>query len=62
MASIVQKKNRYYVVYLYDSEDGRRKQKWESFKKSRNGSLLRRRKRPNGERQKLNTDRSLAAL
>ena len=49
MASIVQKKNRYYVVYLYDSEDGRRK-------------LLRRRKRPNGERQKLNTDRSLAAL
>ena len=52
MASIVQKKNRYYVVYLYDSEDGRRKQKWESFK----------RKRPNGERQKLNTDRSLAAL
>ena len=29
---------------------------------SRNGSLLRRRKRPNGERQKLNTDRSLAAL
>ena len=32
MASIVQKKNRYYVVYLYDSEDGRRKQKWESFK------------------------------
>ena len=26
MASIVQKKNRYYVVYLYDTEDGKRKQ------------------------------------
>ena len=32
MASIVQKKNRYYVVYLYDTEDGKRKQKWESFR------------------------------
>lgn len=32
MASIVQKKNRYYVVYLYDDENGKRKQKWESYK------------------------------
>ena len=32
MASIIQKKNRYYVVYLYDAEDGSRKQKWESFR------------------------------
>lgn len=33
MASIVQKNNRYNVVYLYDDEaTGKRKQKWESFK------------------------------
>lgn len=32
MASIVQRGNRYHVVYLYDAEDGKRKQKWESFK------------------------------
>ena len=32
MASIVQRRNRYNVVYLYDAEDGKRKQKWESFK------------------------------
>ena len=32
MASIVQRGNRYNVVYLYDAEDGKRKQKWESFK------------------------------
>lgn len=32
MASIVQRKNRYNVVYLYDAEDGTRKQKWESYK------------------------------
>ena len=32
MASIVRRKNRVYVVYLYDDADGNRKQKWESFK------------------------------
>ena len=33
MASIVQRNNRYNVVYLYDDEaTGKRKQKWESFK------------------------------
>lgn len=32
MASIVKKNNRYCVVYLYDAEDGSRKQKWESYK------------------------------
>lgn len=32
MASIVQRSNRYNVVYLYDDEaTGKRKQKWESF-------------------------------
>ena len=32
MASIVQRNNRYNVVYLYDDEaTGKRKQKWESF-------------------------------
>lgn len=32
MASIVQRGKSYNVVYLYDAEDGKRKQKWESFK------------------------------
>ncbi len=33
MASIVQRQNRYNVVYLYDDEaTGKRKQKWESYK------------------------------
>lgn len=32
MASIVERKNRYCVVYLYDSENGERKQKWETYK------------------------------
>lgn len=32
MATIVQRKDRYCVVYLYDAEDGKRKQKWETFK------------------------------
>lgn len=32
MASIVQRKNRYCVVYLFDDENGKRKQKWESFR------------------------------
>jgi len=33
VASIVQRKNRYNVVYLYDDEEtGKRKQKWESYK------------------------------
>ena len=32
MASIVRRKNRIYVVYLYDDADGNRKQKWETFK------------------------------
>ena len=32
MASIVQRSNRYNVVYLYDDEaTGKRKQKWESI-------------------------------
>ena len=53
MASIVQKKNRYYVVYLYDTEDGKRKQKWESF---------RTKMRPSAVRQKSSTGRNSAAL
>ena len=32
MASIVERKNRYCVVYQYDAEDGKRKQKWETYK------------------------------
>ena len=32
MASIVQRGNRYHVVYMYDAEDGKRKQKWETYK------------------------------
>ena len=32
MASIVRRKNAICVVYLYDDIDGKRKQKWESFK------------------------------
>ena len=33
MASIVQRNNRFCVVYLYDDEaTGKRKQKWESYK------------------------------
>ena len=32
MASIVQKNKSYYVVYSYCDENGKRKQKWESFK------------------------------
>ena len=32
MATIVKRSNRYYVVYLYDDADGKRKQKWESYK------------------------------
>ena len=31
MASIVERKNRYYLVYRYNDEHGIRKQKWESF-------------------------------
>ena len=32
MASIYRRKNRWCVVYLYDDEDGKRKQKWETYK------------------------------
>ena len=32
MASIVERKNRYCVAYQYDAEDGKRKQKWETYK------------------------------
>ena len=32
MASIVKRKNRFYVVYLYTDANGNRKQKWESYK------------------------------
>ena len=33
MASIVERRNRFCVVYLYDdAESGKRKQKWESYK------------------------------
>ena len=32
MASIIQKNKSYCVVYSYFEEDGKRKQKWESFK------------------------------
>ena len=31
MASIVERKKRFYVVYMYNDEKGARKQKWESF-------------------------------
>lgn len=31
MASLVERNNRYYVVYTYETETGERKQKWESF-------------------------------
>jgi len=32
MASLAKRGNKYYVVYLYQTEDGATKQKWESFK------------------------------
>lgn len=32
MASIVQRNGRFCVVYLYTNEEGKRKQKWETFK------------------------------
>lgn len=32
MASIVSRNNKFSVVYLYDAEDGKRKQKWETYK------------------------------
>ncbi len=32
MASIVKRKNKYYVVYMYTDGKGNRKQKWESYK------------------------------
>ena len=32
MASVIQRKNSYYVVYTYIDENGERKQKWESYK------------------------------
>ena len=31
MASLVERNNRYYAVYTYETEDGERKQKWEGF-------------------------------
>ena len=32
MATIIQKNNRFCVVYSYYDETGKRKQKWETFK------------------------------
>lgn len=32
LASIVSRNNKFSVVYLYDAEDGKRKQKWETYK------------------------------
>lgn len=32
MASLVERNNRYYVVYTYENEAGEKKQKWESYK------------------------------
>ena len=32
MASIVKRRNRFNVVYLYTDANGNRKQKWETFK------------------------------
>lgn len=32
MASIVERKGKYCVVYPFDTETGERKQKWETFK------------------------------
>ena len=32
MASIVQRKGKYCVVYLYTNDEGKRKQKWETYK------------------------------
>lgn len=31
MASIVKRKTKYSVVYSYEDENGKRRQKWESF-------------------------------
>lgn len=35
MASIVKRANRYYVVYMYKNQQGKDKQKWESFRTKR---------------------------
>jgi len=32
MASIIQRRKRFIVVYRYEDENGKRKQKWETFK------------------------------
>ena len=32
MASLIERNNRYYVVYTYENEAGEKKQKWESYK------------------------------
>lgn len=32
MASLVERNNRFYTVYSYETEDGQKKQKWEGFK------------------------------
>ena len=32
MATIVKRRNRFYVVYMYTTENGNRKQKWETYK------------------------------
>lgn len=52
MASLIERNNRYYVVYTYENEAGEKKQKWE----------------PTGQKQmhsegsqRLNIGRSLAA-
>ena len=33
MASLVERKNRYYVVYTYENEAGEKEQKWENKEK-----------------------------
>ena len=45
MASIVRKNNSFYVVYPYTDQDGKKKQRWESFNKA-NDALAR--KKSNG--------------
>ena len=32
MASLIERNNRYYVVYTYENEAGEKKQKWETYK------------------------------
>ena len=32
MASLIERNNRYYVVYTYENEAGEKKQKWETYR------------------------------